>query len=83
LRFGKPRWTVPAWVPLPSFGVRGDDLLFYIGRVRAQLGFVSARVSVSPRSPFAPVRLDGPSLGFAYRNLDLRVAAPRAVGCGG
>jgi hypothetical protein len=80
LRFGKPRWTVPAWVPLPSFGVRGNDLLFYVGSLKAQMGYVSAQVSVSPRSPFAPVRLDGPSLCFAYRNMDFRVPAPRVVG---
>jgi acetoacetate decarboxylase len=80
LRFGAPGRTIPGWVPLPSFGVRGDELLFYIPRVRSGVTMVRTNISLSAGSPFLPLHLDGSSLGLAYPNLDLLAPAAKSVG---
>jgi hypothetical protein len=80
LRFGPVRRSIPGWVPLPSFGVRGDELTFFMGRVRAGMSLTRAHVSLPEDSPFLPLHLHGTSLAVAYPHLDLTVPAPKMVG---
>lgn len=80
LRFGPVRRSIPGWFPLPSFGVRGDELMYFVGRVRAGISAARANVSLPVDSPFLPLQLDGPSLAVAYPHLDLTVPAAKVVG---
>jgi hypothetical protein len=80
LRFGAAGRVVPGWVPLPSFGVRGSELMYFIGRIRAGVAMVRAHVSLPDDSPFLPLHLDGSSRAVAYPDLDLLVPAARGVG---
>lgn len=82
LRFRPMRGTVPAWVPLPSYGIRGNDLLFFTGRVRGRMTVASSDVSFAADSPFRRLRLGGSAFGIAYPTLDLLVPAPSVVGRG-
>jgi hypothetical protein len=80
LRFRPMRWAVPAWVPLPSYGVRGDELMYFVGRVRGRMTVASSDVSFAADSPFLPLCLGGSGVAIAYPILNLLVPAPSVVG---
>ncbi len=79
LRFRPAKRNIPGWVLLPSFGVRGDELVFFMGRVRAGISLARADVSLPADSPFLPLHLHGPSRAIAYPRLDLTVPAAKVV----
>jgi hypothetical protein len=79
LRVGRARGAVPLGLPLPAFGVRGAETVYFVGRLRARVGLVRAQVVLPPHSPLASVPLDRPTVGLAYTALDLCVPAPRSA----
>jgi hypothetical protein len=76
LSFARLRGRVPAALPLPAFGSRGDRLLSFTGRLRARLAPVHANVELRAGGEFVALGLDRPLFAFAFDDLALIVPPP-------
>jgi hypothetical protein len=66
-------------LPMPSFGVRGDQFLFFTGALAARLSLVRAEIRMPADGEFAALALDRPRRAVRCENLSLMVPVPLAV----
>lgn len=66
-------------LPMPAFGVRDGDFLFFTGRLDARVSVVRASVTMPRDGEFAGLGLDRPRLAFRTDNLTLAVPAPQVI----
>ena len=66
-------------LPMPAFGIRGNDFLFFTGHLDARLSLVRATVTLPRDGEFARLGLDKPRLAMRLDNLTLVVPVPNAV----
>jgi hypothetical protein len=68
---------VPFPLPMPAFGVREDEFLFFTGSLETNVAAIRAEVSL--HGEFADLGLDKPRFALRFENLILTVPAPKHV----
>ncbi|HEY8475564.1 MAG TPA: acetoacetate decarboxylase family protein [Chloroflexota bacterium] len=67
-------------LPLPVFGARHGDLVYWRGTMRARPGLASFQLTVPPTSPLAGLGLKTSGLGICFEDALLTVPSPIPVG---
>ena len=68
---------VPFSLPMPAFGVREDEFLFFTGSLETNVAAIRADVSL--QGEFGDLGLDKPRFALRFENLILTVPAPKHV----
>jgi hypothetical protein len=79
LRCNVPTSGMRLPLPMPSFGVREREFLFFTGRLAARIALARATVAIDSESEFATLGLHKPRLSVRCDNLTLTVPPPRIV----
>jgi hypothetical protein len=68
---------VPFRLPMPAFGVREDEFLFFTGSLETNIAAIRADVTL--HGEFGDLGLDKPRFALRFENLILTVPAPKHV----
>jgi hypothetical protein len=68
---------VPFSLPMPAFGVREDEFLFFTGSLETNVAAIRADVSL--HGEFGDLGLDKPRFALRFENFVLTVPAPKHV----
>lgn len=64
IRYGAPHGRVPGWIGGPSISVVGNEVLFFLSRLRAEYGLCRVSYEIAPTSPLATLELGRPLFGI-------------------
>jgi hypothetical protein len=80
LRYGHERALWRQRLMMPTFSIRGPDLLFSKGAMNARLGIARGRLEVPVESPFAPLGLGRAWMTYHYIEMAFVAGVPQIMG---
>ncbi len=80
LRYGHERALWRQRLMMPSFSIRGSDLLFSKGAINARLSVARGRLEVPAESPFATLGLGRAWMTYHYKEMAFVAGIPQIMG---